>query len=131
VPRKLRYFKRRATIACSAGRRRLIQMSDNEASAWRILGKRWTLPILKIVGSKQAVRFNEIKKALAGISSTMLCERLLELEREGLLAKNLYGSKIEYSLTSSARELEFILIKLDGWRDRHGRACQPVIANYQ
>jgi DNA-binding HxlR family transcriptional regulator len=105
-------------------------MSDNEASAWRILGKRWTLPILKIVGSKQAVRFNEIKKALAGISSTMLCEGLLELEREGLLVKNLRGSKIEYSLTGSARELEFIMIKLDTWRDRHGRACQPVIANY-
>jgi DNA-binding HxlR family transcriptional regulator len=105
-------------------------MSDNEASAWRILGKRWTLPILKIVGSNQAVRFNEIKKALTGISSTMLCERLLELEREGL-GKNLCGSKIEYSLTSSARELEFILIKLNGWRDRHGTAYQPVIANYQ
>jgi DNA-binding HxlR family transcriptional regulator len=106
-------------------------MSDNEASTWRILGKRWTLPILKIVGSKQAMRFNEIEKTLAGISSTMLCERLLELEREGLLAKNLHGSKIEYSLTSSARELEFIMVKLDTWRDRHGRACQPVIANYQ
>lgn len=102
-------------------------MFDNEARAWRILGKRWTLPILNIVGSKQAVRFNEIKKTLAGISSTMLCERLRELEREGLLAKNLCGSKIEYSLTGSARELEFILIKLDGWRDRHGTACRPVI----
>ncbi|MGI0035033.1 MAG: winged helix-turn-helix transcriptional regulator, partial [Nitrososphaera sp.] len=70
--------------------RRLNQMSDNEASAWRILGKRWTLPILKIVGSNQAVRFNEIKKPLAGISSTMLCERLLELEREGLGKKRLW-----------------------------------------
>ena len=65
-------------------------MSDAEgdvAGAWRILGKRWTLPILKIVGSKQAVRFNEIERALAGISSTMLTERLLELEQEGLMSK--------------------------------------------
>jgi len=104
-------------------------MSDSDASAWRILGKRWTVPILKIVGSKEPVRFSEIKKTLAGISSTMLSERLLELGRKGLLAKKFFGSKVEYSLTTSSRELEFILIKLDRWRDRHDRACQPVIAN--
>jgi DNA-binding HxlR family transcriptional regulator len=107
-------------------------MSDMDtASAWRTLGKRWTLPLLKIIGSKEAARFTEIKKALAGISSTMLSERLMELEREGLLAKKFCGSKVEYSLTTSARELEFILIKLDKWRGRHDRTCQPLIANYQ
>jgi DNA-binding HxlR family transcriptional regulator len=85
-------------------------MSD---SVWTILGKRWTLPILRIIGSREPVRFNEIKKALAGISSTMLTEGLSELEREGLVSKNFNGSKIEYSLTASARELEFILAELD------------------
>lgn len=55
--------------------------SNPELGVWRMLGKRWTLAILKSMGSKEAARFNEIKKALAGISSTMLSERLLELER--------------------------------------------------
>ncbi len=121
-----RYSKKKATIACNAGRGRHIQMSD---SVWTILGKRWTLSILKIIGSREPVRFNEIKKALAGISSTMLTERLLELEYEGLVLKNSNGSKIEYSLTNSARELEFILIRLDRWWSEHHRTYQPLIAN--
>jgi DNA-binding HxlR family transcriptional regulator len=99
---------------------------------WRMLGKRWTLPVLKSVGSKEAVPFGEIKKALAGISSTMLSRRLLELEHEGLVAKNICGSsKVEYGLTPSARELEFTLTKLDRWWSAHCRAYQSVIANYQ
>jgi DNA-binding HxlR family transcriptional regulator len=103
-------------------------MSDNDANIWTILGKRWTLSILKIIGSREPVRFNEIKKALAGIS-TMLTERLIELEYEGLVSKNFNGSKIEYSLTNSARELEFILIRLDRSWSEHHRTYQPVIAN--
>jgi len=87
-------------------------MSDG---AWRILGKRWTLPIVKIIGGREPLRFNEIKKALAGISNTMLTERLLELEHEGLVSTSFNGSKIEYNLNASARELEFIFVKLERW----------------
>jgi DNA-binding HxlR family transcriptional regulator len=100
-------------------------MSD---SAWRILGKRWTLPILKILDSK-AERFCEIKKLLPCISSTMLSERLVELEREGLVAKRINYSKVEYSLTAGAKELVAMLAELDRWWTMHQRACQPFIAN--
>jgi DNA-binding HxlR family transcriptional regulator len=108
-------------------------MSDAEgdvACAWRMLGKRWTLPILKIVGSKEAVRFCEIK-ALLGVSGTMLSERLLELEREGLMEKRIHYSKVEYSLTASARELCAILAELDAWWSMRRPAWQHMIANYQ
>jgi len=107
----------------------MFDANNPELGVWRILGKRWTLPILKIVGSKEAVRFIEIKKALAGISNTVLSERLLELEQEGLVARNVYGSKVRYTLTTSARELEAILIELDRWWSLHHPALQPVIAN--
>ena len=90
-------------------------MSDNDANLWTILGKRWTLPILKIIGSAEPVRFCEFKKALAGISSTMLSERLQELEHEGLVTKRIQDSKVKYSLTTSGRELEFMLARLDRW----------------
>jgi len=36
------------------------------------------------------IRFNELKKILSGISGTVLAERLLELEREGLVTKKIY-----------------------------------------
>jgi len=87
----------------------------SEAEIWRMLGKRWTLPILKSVGSKEAVRFGEIKKALAGISGTMLSERLLELEREDLIAKTRDSSKTGYRLTAGAKELGAMLVELDRW----------------
>lgn len=90
-------------------------VSNSEFGIWRTLGKRWTLPILQIVGSKEAVRFCEIKKALAGISGTMLSERLAELELEGLIVKTHYSSKIEYRLTAGARELGAMLAELDRW----------------
>jgi len=108
-------------------------MSDAEgdvAGAWKMLGKRWTLPILKIMGSREAARFCEIK-ALLGVSGTMLSERLLELEREGLVEKRIHYSKVEFSLTSSVRELGAILAELDAWWSMRRPAWQHMIANYQ
>jgi DNA-binding HxlR family transcriptional regulator len=108
-------------------------MSEPEsdvAGAWRILGKRWTLPILKIMGSSETMRFCEIK-ALLDVSGTMLSERLLELEREGLVEKRIHYSKVEYSRTASARELEAILSELDAWWSMRRPAWQHMIVNYQ
>jgi DNA-binding HxlR family transcriptional regulator len=99
-----------------------------EHGVWRTLGKRWTLPILKSMGSKEALRFSEIKNAIAGISSTMLSERLMELESEGLVAKKIRGSKVEYSQAACARELGVMLTELERWWSAHRR---PTIANYQ
>ena len=45
-----------------------------------VLGKRWSLLILKNLSTKEAIRFNELKKVLSGISGTVLSERLFELE---------------------------------------------------
>jgi DNA-binding HxlR family transcriptional regulator len=88
---------------------------------WEVLGKRWALLILKNLRTKEAIRFNELKKVLSGISSTVLSERLLELEREGLVSKKIYTEvppKVEYSLTTRARELEDILKDLAKWASR-------------
>jgi DNA-binding HxlR family transcriptional regulator len=87
------------------------------------------LPILKIIGSKEPVRFCEIKRLLAGISGTMLSEGLVELENEGLVTKRIQDSKIKYSITAGGRELEFILAKLDRWWYVQRRTYHPVIAN--
>ena len=88
---------------------------------WQVLGKRWALPILKNLSTKDVIRFNELKRILPGISSTALSERLADLEREGLVYKKIYPevpSRVEYSLTRRARELEAILDDLGRWADR-------------
>ena len=88
---------------------------------WGVLGRRWALLILKNLNTKEAVRFNELKKLLPGISSTVLAARLLEMEREGLISKKIYPQippKVEYRLTPRARELGVILKELGVWAQR-------------
>ena len=88
---------------------------------WEVLGRRWALLILKNLCNKQAIRFNQLKRALPGISSTVLSDRLLELEREGLISKKIYPEippKVEYSITPQAKELETIMKELEKWANR-------------
>ncbi len=88
------------------------------SDAWKLLGKRWSLLILKNLNGKESIRFNELKRAISGISSTVLADRLLELEREGLVTKKIYPEippRVEYSLTSRAKELGIVLSSLGNW----------------
>jgi DNA-binding HxlR family transcriptional regulator len=58
---------------------------------------------------------------LSGISSTVLADRLLELEREGLISKKIYPEippRVEYRLTTRAKELEVVLKELAKWASR-------------
>jgi DNA-binding HxlR family transcriptional regulator len=91
------------------------------SSIWQVLGRRWSLLILKNLCNKEAIRFNQLKRALAGISSAVLSDRLLELEREGLISKKIYleiPTKVEYSMTPQARGLETIMNELGKWANR-------------
>ena len=85
---------------------------------WEVLGRKWALLILKNLHTKEAIRFNELKRALGEISSTVLAARLLEMEREGLISKKIYleiPPRVEYRLTTRARELAVILKDLGEW----------------
>jgi len=88
---------------------------------WHILGKAWALVILKNMNTKEPIRFNDLRRLLPGISNTVLSERLKDLEREGLISKKVYAeipSRVEYSLTRRAKELENILEDLGEWVSR-------------
>ncbi|MGH9910939.1 MAG: winged helix-turn-helix transcriptional regulator [Nitrososphaeraceae archaeon] len=85
---------------------------------WEVLGRKWALLILRNLHTKEAIRFNELKRLMPGISSTVLAARLLEMEREGLISKKIYAeipSRVEYRLTARARELGVILKDLGEW----------------
>jgi DNA-binding HxlR family transcriptional regulator len=85
---------------------------------WKVLGKAWSLLILKNLSTKDAIRFNELKKLLPQISNTVLADRLRELESEKLIVKKIYAQvplKVEYSLTKDAKDLEIVLEELERW----------------
>ncbi len=117
-----RFFRQKVIFACNAGKRRLILMSEREPEAadkiWVLLGKRWTLPILYRLAEEKVLRFTELKRSLAGISGTMLAERLSDLEEECLITKEVHVSvppKVEYRLTASGVELGLIVNQILNW----------------
>jgi DNA-binding HxlR family transcriptional regulator len=95
--------------------------ADELVRLLKLFGRRWALLLFKNLNAKEAIRFNELKRLMPGISSTVLAERLLELEREGLISKKIYPEippKVEYSLTIQAKELRIIFKELLKWTRR-------------
>lgn len=52
-----------------------------------ILGKKWTLVIIRDIGAYGVNRFNRLRKSLPGIPSKILAMRLKQLEQEGFVLK--------------------------------------------
>ncbi len=52
-----------------------------------ILGKKWTLAIIRDIGAYGVDRFNRLRKSLPGIPSKVLATRLKQLEQEGFVQK--------------------------------------------
>ena len=87
----------------------------------KAISRKWALPIMKNLITKETARFNELKKLMPGISSTVLSDTLLELEHEGFISKKVYPEippRVEYKLTGRTRELKIILEELDEWIQR-------------
>jgi DNA-binding HxlR family transcriptional regulator len=87
----------------------------------KAISRKWALPIMKNLITKETARFNELKKLMPGISSTVLSDTLLELEHEGFISRKVYPEippRVEYKLTGRTRELNIILEELDEWTQR-------------
>jgi DNA-binding HxlR family transcriptional regulator len=86
------------------------------ARASEILAERWTPLIVRelIAGSH---RFNEIERALPGISRSLLASRLRQLEDAGVVERLRHAkSKLpEYHLTEAGREFKPVIEALGAW----------------
>ena len=97
----------------------------NIAQTLNIIGDRWTLLILHEILIGQNT-FNNIKKALDGISSNLLSERLKELEEQGLVLSELYSAhppRYQYTLTDKGEALEPVFNSLLVWGSSHLDPC--------
>ncbi len=67
-------------------------------------------------------RFNELSRLLPKVTQRMLTKQLRELEKDGLVHREIYPqvpSKVEYSLTELADSLIPILLSLRDWGKAH------------
>jgi DNA-binding HxlR family transcriptional regulator len=91
-----------------------------------VLGGRWKVLILQQL-FEGVKRFNELRRALAGITHKTLTQQLREMEADGIIHRKVYAQippKVEYSLTPLGKTLEPVLTAMHTWAERHGSAVE-------
>jgi DNA-binding HxlR family transcriptional regulator len=86
------------------------------ARSLEVVGDRWTLLVVRelLLGGR---RWAELERALPGIPSNLLAERLRLLEEEGVVRRT--GAGRAYHLTTKGRDLAPVLAGLAAWGTRH------------
>lgn len=93
-----------------------------------VIAKKWALLIIAILGNEGEKGFNELKKELGRISPKPLSDTLKNLERIGLVNKNVLETSpptVKYSLTAEGRELRGHLIPMLVWVSERGGQEMP------
>ncbi|WP_283135175.1 winged helix-turn-helix transcriptional regulator [Rhizohabitans arisaemae] len=89
---------------------------------FRRLGDKWSMLVLILLGSRPH-RYNELHRAIAGISQRMLTRTVRALEADGLVRREVLPTvppSVEYSLTPLGQTLLEPLSALADWAVRHG-----------
>ena len=87
------------------------------ATTVNLIGYKWKLLIIRelLTGIK---RFNELHKAIDGISEKVLTENLRKMEEDGLINRKVYAvvpPKVEYSLSELGDTLRPIIQTMGEW----------------
>lgn len=93
-----------------------------------VIGGKWKGIILYhlIDGPK---RFNEFRRLYPDITQFMLTLQLRELERDGIVHREIYKQvppKVEYSLTDFGRSLEPIILAMKVWGERNKSKLESI-----
>ena len=78
---------------------------------------KWTILLLVVLGDRR-MRFNELHRAINGISERMLTVTLRHLEHDGILIRTVYPTippRVEYELSDRGRSLKLALAPIGKW----------------
>lgn len=88
---------------------------------FEVVSGRWgPLVVMALKGGKR--RHGELRRELEGVSQKMLIQTLRNLERNGLVEREVHPvvpPKVEYSLTPLGASLQPLLEALCQWSERH------------
>jgi DNA-binding HxlR family transcriptional regulator len=85
------------------------------------IGGKWKLRII-IALSEGNKRFNDLRRALEGISARVLSSELKDLEMNGFIKRNVFTGTpvvVEYELTKYSHTLQDVLRSLSEWGTMH------------
>ncbi len=97
----------------------------------QIIGRKYALRLLTVIGERQSIRFNDLKVAMDDISSSTLTIRLAELERAGLIERQTYSEtppRVEYTLSTDGRKLRQSLFALSKYASRKSEVSKFLAA---
>ncbi len=90
--------------------------------AVELIGRRWSGAIIAVM-MLGASRYCELRQGIPGISDRLLTERLKELERVGILSREVHATRppqVSYTLTEKGRALAPVVAAIKEW----GRAWE-------
>lgn len=90
------------------------------------VGDKWSVLIVVLLG-QGTQRFNELKRAVEGISQRMLTATLRGLERDGLVKRTVHPTnppQVKYELTALGRSLLEPVSTLAMWAQGHRAEVQ-------
>jgi len=96
------------------------------------VGDKWSVLVVALLGER-VHRFNELHRAIDGISQRMLTLTLRGLERDGLVTRTIYPSvppRVEYALTALGETLLGPISALARWAEQSRPEVQAARARY-
>lgn len=93
------------------------------AHTFMILGKKWNGLIIEVLLHEKTQRFKDLAASIDKCSDRVLCERLKELEQEGLVTRQSHSgeSRVDYALTEEGMELAPVMAAVHDWSDKWGK----------
>jgi DNA-binding HxlR family transcriptional regulator len=113
--------------ACSGTTKDLAALRQTVRRAVAIIGGKWKLEILWLLNQRMH-RFNELRRAIPGVTQHMLTAQLRELEADGLVRRTIYPEippRVEYEITSETRRLQPVFEAIFVWASEPRPATQP------
>jgi len=101
-----------------------------------VIGGRWKTLLLYHL-FQGVKRFSELQRAMTGITQKMLTQQLREMERDGLVHREVYAEvppKVEYSLTPLGHTLSPVVQAMCEWGVMYnagqlaGQTIEPFVA---
>jgi DNA-binding HxlR family transcriptional regulator len=87
-----------------------------------VIGGKWKPLILWHLYEGGVCRFLELQRMIPGITRKMLTQHLRELERDGIVARQIFDEmpvRVEYSLTKYGQTLRPLMRVLSNWGSKH------------
>ncbi|HZT11832.1 MAG TPA: helix-turn-helix domain-containing protein [Candidatus Baltobacteraceae bacterium] len=86
------------------------------------IADKWTTLVIGVLAEHQPRRFSELRRAVGGISQKMLTQTLRDMERDGLVRRDVYPEippRVEYALTPLGLTLREPLSALARWSQHY------------